>query len=257
MLVHARDDGASDFVRAAWVHSIADGPVAPHEPDLGPPPTIGEHVAGLVFLIVTLAIWIGAIDASREIIREGTVIEREAAVGVGRRAYLLSKLVVLGVLAAAQSVLLLLVIAPVRPGAPNAGELLALVLATTLTAVSMGLLISASVVTENQAVSLIPLALIPQLLFAGQIVPYAPMASVLKAISTTIFARWAFARLGSHCRNTCTANPSKLGDIVRKHFLLASVRSYDNDPGRILRCFPGSHTAATPKSGDWSASPSA
>lgn len=156
----------------------------------------GDDVSGIIFLIVTLAIWLGAIDSSREIIKERTVIEREAAVGVGRLPYLLSKAAVLSGLAVVQTLLLLLVIAVIRPGAPDEAALLGLVLVTTLTAAAMGLLISASVKTENQAVSLIPLALIPQLLFAGQIVPYASMAAPLKAISYVIFARWAFAGAG-------------------------------------------------------------
>lgn len=159
-------------------------------------PTSAHNVAGLIFLVVTLAIWVGAIDASREIIKERRVLEREAAVGVGRTPYLCSKLCVLWGMAAIQAVTLTLVIALIRPGGPHQGELLIVVLATTWTAVAMGLLISAYVKTENQAVSMIPLALIPQLLFAGQIVPYASMASILKAFSYVIFARWAFAGSG-------------------------------------------------------------
>lgn len=152
--------------------------------------------AGMVFLIVTLGIWLGTIDSSREIIKERPVVERESAVGVGRVPYLFSKAAVLGALAVLQSLLLLGVVALLRPGVPNGAAFVAVVLATTWTAVAMGLLISASVRTDNQAVSLIPLALIPQLLFAGQIVPYAPMAGVLKAITYVIFARWAFAGAG-------------------------------------------------------------
>jgi ABC-type multidrug transport system ATPase subunit len=159
-------------------------------------PTGAHNVAGLIFLVVTLAIWVGAIDASREIIKERRVLEREAAVGVGRIPYVCSKLCVLWGMAAIQAVTLTLVIALIRPGGPHQGELLIVVLATTWTAVTMGLLISAYAKNENQAVSLIPLALIPQLLFAGQIVPYASMNSILKAISYVIFARWAFAGSG-------------------------------------------------------------
>lgn len=156
----------------------------------------GDNVSALIFLIVTLAIWIGAIDASREIIKERTIVEREAAVGVRRGPYLLSKLGVLGILGTIQTIVLVLVIALMLPGAPDAGGLLLVVLVTTWTAVAMGLLISSFVGTENQAVSFIPLALIPQLLFAGQIVPYATMTSVLKGVSVVIFSRWAFAGVG-------------------------------------------------------------
>lgn len=164
--------------------------------DLWSAPRDAKDVSGLIFLVVTLAIWVGAITSSREIIKEKVVLEREAAIGVGRIPYLLSKLGVLGLLGTIQAVVLLLVVVLIRPGMPHQPQVLLLVLLTVWVSIAMGLLISASVGTENQSVSLIPLALIPQLLFAGQIVPYGSMPSLLKAISTVVFARWSFAGVG-------------------------------------------------------------
>jgi energy-coupling factor transporter ATP-binding protein EcfA2 len=177
-----------------------------------------RDVAGLIFLVVTLAIWVGAIDAAREIIKEKTVVDREAAVGVGRLPYLLSKLSVLGSLAAIQALVLVLVIALIRPGAPDQGAILVLVMVTACTAVAMGLVISASVGTENQAVSLIPLALIPQLLFAGQIVPYASMAPILKTLSFAVFARWSFAGAGHAADMPARLLPHNLAASFGGHF---------------------------------------
>ena len=76
----------------------------------------------------------------------------------------------------------------------------------------MGLLISASVNTESQAVSLIPLALIPQLLFAGQLLPYSSLAPPLRAISNVVFARWALAGAG-HIADIAERLPS--GQLAR------------------------------------------
>jgi ABC-type multidrug transport system permease subunit len=64
---------------------------------------------------------------------------------------------------------------------------------TAFAAVTMGLALSASVRSQEQATSLIPLALIPSLLFGGAIVPYATMTAPLKVISDLVFIRWAFA----------------------------------------------------------------
>jgi ABC transport system ATP-binding/permease protein len=63
--------------------------------------------------------------------------------------------------------------------------------------VGMGLAISASVRTEDQATSFIPLALLPQLLFAGALVPIATMGKVGEFVSAVMFERWAFAGAGS------------------------------------------------------------
>ena len=63
-------------------------------------------------------------------------------------------------------------------------------------AVGVGLLISAVVSSEDQAASVIPLTLIPQLLFAGAIVGVRSMSPPMKALSDLVFARWALAGAG-------------------------------------------------------------
>jgi hypothetical protein len=44
---------------------------------------------------------------------------------------------------------------------------------------------------------LIPLAVIPQLLFAGAIVPLARMAEPARALADAVFSQWALAGLGT------------------------------------------------------------
>jgi len=74
------------------------------------------------------------------------------------------------------------------------GVLLAL---TGFVAVAMGLLVSALADTEDQATSVIPLVLIPQLLFAGAIVAVARMNDVMAVLSIGAFSRWSLAGTGS------------------------------------------------------------
>jgi ABC-type transport system involved in multi-copper enzyme maturation permease subunit len=76
-------------------------------------------------------------------------------------------------------------------------EVIALLLVTGFVAVAMGLLVSAFVSTEDQAMSVTPLVLIPQLLFAGAIVPLRAMAEPVHTLSQVMFAQWSFASLGS------------------------------------------------------------
>ena len=77
------------------------------------------------------------------------------------------------------------------------GQLALLLVVTSWVGVAMGLAISTSVRSEDQATSFIPLALIPQLLFGGAIVAVAQMAGVMQVISGVFFARWAFAASGT------------------------------------------------------------
>ena len=159
-----------------------------------------NNAALLLFLVVTSMIWLGAIDAAREIIKERPLMERERAIGVRLSAYLGSKSIVLFGLVAIQAVLLGAVTFGLRPLYESPPTYLALfvVLAVTgFVAVAMGLLISSLVSSEDQAASFIPLALIPQLLFGGAIVAVAEMSGAMQQLSKLVFSRWSFADIGA------------------------------------------------------------
>jgi ABC-type multidrug transport system ATPase subunit len=161
---------------------------------------IASSAAQLLFVLVVTTIWLGTISSAREIIKERPVLERERAVGVGVTAYVFSKIAVLFPLAVAQAAVLLFVVAALRPLHEPSSVVLsvfALLALTGVAAVSMGLLISASVRTEEQATALIPISMIAQLLFGGAIVTIAEMGSVLGNLSAFMFSRWAFAGVGS------------------------------------------------------------
>ena len=165
-------------------------------PPLGSP----DDGAQLLFLLVTTAIWFGSIAASREIVKERSIAAREAAVGVRLAPYLLSKAIVLFALVAVQTTALAFFVLAVRPldaGVSTYASVIALLVLTSFVAVGVGLLVSAAVSSEDQATSFIPLTLIPQLLFAGAIVPVAQMAEPIASISNAVFARWSLAGVGA------------------------------------------------------------
>lgn len=154
----------------------------------------------LLFLLAVTAIWLGAIDASREIVKERAITARERAIGVRVRAYLASKVVVLLAVVSLQTALLVAVVLvahPLRAGAAAYVEVASVVLLAGFAAIGMGLLVSALVRSEDQATSFIPLTLIPQLLFAGAIVPVAKMSGAIALLSNLVFARWALAGAGT------------------------------------------------------------
>ena len=154
----------------------------------------------LLFLLVTTAIWFGSIDASREIVKERAVIMREAAVGVKWSAYLVSKAGVLFGVSALQTIALAYFVFALRPLEEPASAYAAITVLLVLSswvAVGAGLVVSAAASTEDQATSVIPLTLIPQLLFAGAVVPVERMTGAIEALSTVIFARWGLAGSGA------------------------------------------------------------
>jgi ABC-type multidrug transport system ATPase subunit/ABC-type multidrug transport system permease subunit len=159
----------------------------------------GEAVK-LLFLVTTTVIWLGSIDGAREIIKEKSVFVRERAVGVRTGAYLLSKAVVLFVLAALQTLLLAAIVfafQPLHQSTTTYATIIGLLILTSFAAVGMGLLMSAAVRSQDQATSFIPLVLVPQLFFGGSIVPVATMSGALAGLSSLVVARWCYAGLGS------------------------------------------------------------
>lgn len=190
--------------------------------------------AQLLFLLVTVALWFGALASAREIVKERAVVQREVAVGVRLPAYLMSKAVVLGSLTGLQTVALTVIVLALRPlHEPSGTVLLALVILvmTTWCGVAMGLLISASVRSEDQAASFIPLLLIPQLLFGGSVMAVHQMGFALKVLSKAVVAQWAFAGLG---------NAAHMNTRIDQDQVFSTVSRY----GHVFFAFPAALTLA-------------
>jgi len=164
------------------------------------PDTSPTRSAQFVFLLVTAALWLGLIDSCREIVRERAIILRELAVGVRLDAQIIAKSIILFSIAAVQCLLLLAVVAALRPFHSSLsayGEVLALLVLTSWAMVGLGLLVSTVARSVDQATSVIPLLLIPQLLFGGALVALERMGTVIKILADLTVSRWAFAGAGS------------------------------------------------------------
>ncbi len=154
----------------------------------------------VVFLLMTGAIWLGVTAASREVVKERGIVEREFDVGLRLDAYVLAKAVVLFALSAIQVLLMVLVVVALRlrgEGAAAILEVFGLCVAVAWTSVALGLVVSAAARSVDQATGVVPLILIPQLLFAGALIPLGRMPRAVEALAQLSYARWAFAGLGS------------------------------------------------------------
>jgi ABC-type multidrug transport system ATPase subunit/ABC-type multidrug transport system permease subunit len=187
----------------------------------------------LTFLLLVTTVWIGMIDASREIIKEKSVFSREHSVGVGLGAYLTSKAVVLFALAAIQALVLtgiVLVFQPLHSHLDVYVTVLLIVVLTAFAAVAMGLLVSALVRNQDQATSFIPLVLIPQLFFGGSIVATAQMSAPLRAITKVVVTQWSYAGLGAgidmNKRIAESPNYAKVSSFGPHYFTLSNTATY-------------------------------
>ncbi|HVB20827.1 MAG TPA: FHA domain-containing protein [Ktedonobacteraceae bacterium] len=167
-----------------------------------PPIPLGNqgNAQRFLFVMAFAAVMFGCINASREIIKEVHIYQRERAVNLGILPYLFSKIVILSVLCLLQSAILLAIMgsaAHFYDGIlfPAIWEIYITLALTSIAGVMLGLAISALVRNNDQAMSFIPLLLIPQVIFSGSMFP-------LKDIPLQIFGalfslRWSMAALGS------------------------------------------------------------
>lgn len=146
------------------------------------------------FMLALVSIWFGTSVASREIIRERAVYTRERMVNLRLLPYVASKLFVLSLIVSLQCILLFGSLKMMHyVGVMNlpgwAIPQLSVMLITSLVGIALGLFISAVVKTSEMATSLVPLILIPQILFSGLVgVP----ENTARVIGSLMPATWAF-----------------------------------------------------------------
>jgi ABC-type multidrug transport system ATPase subunit len=127
----------------------------------------------LVFMLALVGVWFGVINSAREICKEVAVLRRERLGGLSQTSYLASKLVVLAGLVTIQSALLVgtmaihLTMPPHGIAMPALVEIYITVLLSGFAGITLGLALSAIASTPDKAMSLIPIVLVPQVLFAG------------------------------------------------------------------------------------------
>ncbi|HKV84509.1 MAG TPA: ATP-binding cassette domain-containing protein [Ktedonobacterales bacterium] len=182
-----------------------------------------------LFIMVCSAVWFGTINSAREIVKEAPIYRRERAVGVRMLPYVLSKIVVLGGLCAIQSFLLLFIVS-LKTGLPTHGvmfqhtrggfaELYISLLLVSFVGLMIGLLISALAPNTDRAISIVPIVLIPQIIFAN--VVFSLNGTAGKVISFIMPARWGVQAIGTaaHVRDQYA------GDIATPFY--ASDRTHE------------------------------
>ena len=148
------------------------------------------------FVLSLVSVWFGTSVAAREIIREKAVYTRERMVNLGLMPYVFSKLFILGIIVGIQCLLLFL---PLKffdvvglmdmPGELGGIPQFWVMILTASVGIALGLLISATVKTSEMATSLVPLILIPQILFSGLVgVP----TGINKVAGLIMPATWSF-----------------------------------------------------------------
>ncbi len=150
-----------------------------------------------LMILAFAACFVGTGNSIREIVKEQTIYGRERAAGLSAGVYLMSKMLVLGVITTLQAVVLVL-IGTIGVDMPPKGlftsVLLELILAMALlgiTSLALGLLVSVSVNTSEKTLPLLIVLSMAQLVLTGGLVrlPGTPFLEQLSYISPS---RWGF-----------------------------------------------------------------
>src|SRR3984885_4013364 len=129
----------------------------------------------LLLLLGLSAIWLGCNAASKEIVGELAIYQREHDINLSTAAFVGAKFLVSGMFMLLQLAVVYMLVAVMAENIPgNRLEQFLLLTIGAMAGTAIGLLISAVSNTRDQATTIVPLALVPQLLLAGVLVPRLP-----------------------------------------------------------------------------------
>jgi ABC transport system ATP-binding/permease protein len=189
-----------------------------------------ENVPAYMFMSVVVALFIGLTVSAEEIIRDRKIRKRESFLNLSKGSYLWSKIAIMFVLSALQTLTFVVVGNSILGIKGMYADYWLVLFTTSCFANILGLNISA---TFNSAVTiyiLIPFLIIPQLLLAGVVVKFDKLNPTLSAQGSVPIAgevmtsRWAFEALAVN-----QFKENKYEKIFYKEDKRISIASYKKD----------------------------
>jgi ABC-type multidrug transport system ATPase subunit/pSer/pThr/pTyr-binding forkhead associated (FHA) protein len=173
--------------------------------------------SGAAFFLVVAAVWFGTSNAAREIVSERAIYLRERMVNLKLFNYVFSKFFLLSVFCVIQcSVLLGIVFFALgfHGGLIAFAIELGTMIITCMNSVAMGLVLSTVVTSSEAAMALTPIALIPQVVLGGIMVPMTTNP-LLEWPMYLVPARWGFQGVVGQERMAIANDPAWIMDLKR------------------------------------------
>lgn len=196
----------------------------------------------LLFVMAFATVLFGCINGSREIVKEAAIYRRERAVNLGLLPYIFSKIGVLGVLCLFQSLVLVIIVEmgePLQQGIllPPFLEVYITLCLSSLTGLMIGLVISSVASSNDRAISLVPIILIPQVIFSGTLIPLQHLS--IQWVASLFPTRWAMAALGTSIglHSSTLGKDSLFNDDPTYHGTLYSIYSHGDATQRLALCW--------------------
>lgn len=160
-----------------------------------------ENLPQFLFIAVVVALFIGLTVAAEEIIKDQKILKRESFLNLSRGSYLFSKITILFIISAIQTLLFVVVGNLILEIKNMWLEYWLILFSTSCFANLLGLNISASFNSAKVIYILIPIMIIPQLLFSGVIVKFDKLNPAFSKqdsvpwIGNIMASRWAYEAL--------------------------------------------------------------
>lgn len=147
-----------------------------------------------LFVLVVATVFLGCFNAARDVVGERALLRRELAVGLSLGAYLLARFALLCGIGAAQVALLVgLSYGAVGFEGPPL-VVLGVLFATIAAASALGLLVSSLARSQEAALAVVPVLLIPQMLLAGVLIGI-DKGPIVEGLAAAMPSRWAVEAL--------------------------------------------------------------
>lgn len=159
-----------------------------------------EETSSIILIIACSLVWIGLLNSFQEVSKETGVYYRERNTNLNHIAYVFSKVIVLSILSLTQSFLFVGTLLRVMemPKYSLIGsikvEIFLTVFLTCIVASLCGLFISATVRNNDQAVGVIPVVMVFQIIFSGMLFK---SKYIIKLFSNGAISHWASSALGT------------------------------------------------------------
>jgi ABC-type multidrug transport system ATPase subunit len=157
-----------------------------------------QNIPAFVFMSVIVAIFIGLMSSSQEIIKERRILQREAFLSLNYPSYIFSKILYLSLLSFVQIFSFLWVSEQILNIPADGGWFFLLLWVTAICSNAMGLFLSSVFKSQAAVYITIPLIIIPQILLAGAVIKYERMHPSLTShgkvplASQLMLSRWAY-----------------------------------------------------------------
>ncbi|HEU5417940.1 MAG TPA: FHA domain-containing protein [Streptosporangiaceae bacterium] len=180
-----------------------------------------SDAASLLLILVISACFTGAANSVRELVKERSIYTRERAAGQSAGAYLLSKLVILGIISAIQAVVLVGISLPGKKMPPTGSflthlplvELLLAIGVLAIASMTLGLFISVLVNSSDKTMPLLVVLVMFQVILTGGIFPLAGKAGI-NQVSYISPSRWGFAATASTANLNVIQQPADGGQAA-------------------------------------------